>query len=720
MTDYVKRAGLEVAAPLAQLVESQILQGLDITTKAFWQGYEMLLRDLVPVNLKLLNRRDKLQQKIDDWHIARRGQPWDGAAYRAMLTDIGYLVPEGPDFQIETENVDPEIASIAGPQLVVPVMSARFGLNAANARWGSLYDALYGTDALGGAPEGPGYDPTHGARAVAWAAAFLDAALPLVGASHAEVTEYLRQDDNLYARVGEAVHSFADPGAYVGFAHGGTDGAVTYLLRHNRLHIELVIDPSHPVGAASPAGLRDVVLESALTAIQDCEDSVAAVDAADKVQVYANWLGLMRGDLEEVFDKGEQTVTRRLMPDKTYTGRDGSPLTLPGRALLLVRNVGHLMTTDAVCYEGEQTPEGMLDALITVAAAMHDLAKDQGARNSRRGSIYVVKPKMHGPDEAAFADRLYGAVEKLLGLPRYTVKLGLMDEERRTSANLRECMRALKSRLVFINTGFLDRTGDEIHTSMQAGPILPRSGMQTAGWLQAYEDGNVDAGLDLGLTGRGQIGKGMWAKPDAMADMLEAKIGHPLSGANTAWVPSPTAAILHATHYHRVNVFDRQDELKGRARADLDALLTPPLMDGRNLNDADIAREVDNNCQGILGYVVRWVDQGVGCSKVPDIHDVGLMEDRATLRISSQYLANWLLHGVISKDQVEDSLRRMAERVDAQNAGDPAYRALMDHMDGPAFQAARDLIYSGVVEPSGYTEPVLHARRREAKARYGA
>lgn len=717
MTDYVNRAGLDVAAELADLTETQILPGLDITADAFWAGYAVLLRDLVPENLKLLNRRDKLQKKIDAWHVARRGKDWDAAAYRGFLTDIGYLVPEGPGFSVETSHVDPEIARVAGPQLVVPVMNARFALNAANARWGSLYDALYGTDALGAQPKGTGYDPEHGARAVAWASDFLDVSLPLVGASHSDVTAYVQTGDQLGARVGGVEHGFADPDAYLGWREDGV--AKIYLMRHNRLHIELVIDPDHPVGAASASGLRDVVLESALTAIQDCEDSVAAVDAADKVQVYANWLGLMRGDLVETIEKGGVTQVRRLAPDRSYTARDGSDLILPGRALMLVRNVGHLMTTDAVKFEGEETPEGMLDAVMTVAAAMHDLHKTDGARNSRAGSIYVVKPKMHGPDEAGFADKLYGRVEEILGLAKYTVKLGLMDEERRTSANLGECIRALKSRLVFINTGFLDRTGDEIHTSMQAGAMLPRSGMQSAGWLKAYEDGNVDAGLALGMSGRGQIGKGMWAKPDAMAEMLETKIGHPLSGANTAWVPSPTAATLHASHYHRVDVFDRQDALLGRERADLDVLLTPPLMDGRNLDDEDIRREVDNNCQGILGYVVRWVDQGVGCSKVPDIHDVGLMEDRATLRISSQYLANWILHGLVTKETVEDSLRRMAARVDAQNAGDPQYRPLVDNLDGPAFRAARDLIFAGVAQPSGYTEPVLHARRREAKALWG-
>lgn len=713
MTDYVERAGLQVATILADLVENRILPGLDLTAESFWGGYATMLRDLVPENLRLLEKRDTLQAQIDDWVAARRGQPFDRKAYRAFLEKIGYLVPEGPDFIIGTENVDPEIASVAGPQLVVPVMNARFALNAANARWGSLYDALYGTDALPGAPEGKGYDPKRGAQAVAWAADFLDGAVPLSGASHADVTAYRRDGAALVAEARGKTVPLADPAAFVGYAEDGDNAS--YMLRHNGLHIELVIDPTHPVGAASASGLRDVVLESALTAIQDCEDSVAAVDAADKAEVYANWLGLMTGDLTETFEKGGRQMTRALNPDKVLTAPDGSTLTLPGRALLLVRNVGHLMTTDAVLFEGEETPEGMLDALITVAAAMHDLKKTTGPRNSRAGSVYVVKPKMHGPEEVAFADRMYAAVEAILGLPLNTVKLGVMDEERRTSANLRECMRAVKNRLVFINTGFLDRTGDEIHTSMLLGPFVPKGEMAGSVWLGAYENGNVDAGLALGLRGKGQIGKGMWAKPDMMAEMLKVKTNHPMAGANTAWVPSPTAATLHATHYHQVDVAARQDELADRARASLDDLLTPPVLAGRNLTEEEVRRDLDNNCQGILGYVVRWVDQGVGCSKVPDINDVGLMEDRATLRISSQYLANWLEHGLVTEAEVEAALKRMAAKVDAQNAGDPLYKSLVDNPDAPAFQAARDLIFTGKQQPSGYTEPVLHAARRQAK-----
>ncbi|MBT9383889.1 malate synthase G [Pseudooceanicola sp. CBS1P-1] len=714
MTQYVTRAGLSVAAPLAALVEDQVLPGLGISPEAYWGGYAKLLARLVPENLRLLNRRDDLQARIDAWLLERKGQPWDGAAYRSFLEKIGYIVPKGPDFEIGTADVDPEIATIAGPQLVVPVMNARFALNAANARWGSLYDALYGTDALPGTPEGKGYDRARGGQVMAWAAEFLDLSLPLKGASHAEVTAYRREGDTLVAEVAGVVHGFKDPSAFKGYTEDGPKAS--YLLCHHGLHVVLMIDPDHPVGQDSPSGLRDVVLESAMTAIQDFEDSIAAVDAQDKTEAYAKWLGLMKGDLSESFEKGGRQMTRALNPDPEYLSPQGQPFTLQGRALLLVRNVGHLMTTDAVLFEGEETPEGMLDAVVTVACAMHDLMKEDGPRNSRAGSVYVVKPKMHGPEEVAFADALYAGVEDILKLPRNTVKLGVMDEERRTSVNLKECIRAVKDRLVFINTGFLDRTGDEIHTSMQAGPFVPKGEMKDAGWLAAYEAGNVDTGLAVGMQGKGQIGKGMWAKPDMMAEMLATKIAHPMAGATTAWVPSPTAATLHATHYHQVDVFARQDELKSRAKASLDALLTPPLLGGRNLTDEEVAREVDNNCQGILGYVVRWIDQGVGCSKVPDIHDVGLMEDRATLRISSQYLANWLLHGVITPEQVEEALRRMAVKVDAQNAGDPAYRPMAPGFDGVAFAAARDLILTGVAQPSGYTEPVLHARRREAKA----
>ncbi|RVV98463.1 malate synthase G [Mesobaculum littorinae] len=716
MTDIVTRAGLDIAAPLAEFIESEVLPGLDVTPEDLWQGYARLLADLMPRNAALLEQREAFQKKIDAWCRERRGQPIDGTDYESFLREIGYIAPDGGPLQIETGKVDPEIARVAGPQLVVPVMNARFALNAANARWGSLYDALYGTDALPGAPEGSDYDPARGAQAEAWSAAFLDNVLPLDGASHTEVTRYRRDGSVVHAETAAGEVPLQDPASFAGYVEEGR--SATYLFRHHGLHIELVIDPAHPVGAARPSGLRDVVLESALTVIQDCEDSIAAVDAADKVAAYANWLGLMRGDLKESFDKGGRQVTRSLAPDRQYSDPDNGRLTLPGRALMLVRNVGHLMTTDAVMRDGVETPEGMLDALVTVAAAMHDLKKTQGPRNSRTGNVYVVKPKMHGPDEVAFADTLYARVEDILGLPRNTVKLGVMDEERRTSVNLTECIRAAKSRIVFINTGFLDRTGDEIHASMQAGAFVPKAEMKDAGWLAAYEDGNVDAGLAAGLQGKGQIGKGMWAKPDRMAEMLEAKIGHPRAGATTAWVPSPTAATLHATHYHAVDVFEVQDNLMDRAAASRAALLTPPLLAGRNLSDDEVRRDLDNNCQSILGYVVRWVDQGVGCSKVPDIDDVALMEDRATLRISSQYLANWLEHGLVTPDQVDDSLQRMAKKVDAQNAGDPAYRPMAPAYDGPAFLAARELIFDGINQPSGYTEPVLHRRRREAKELY--
>ncbi|MEI4471923.1 malate synthase G [Frigidibacter sp. MR17.24] len=704
----VIRSGLEVAPALAAFVEERLLPGLPVTAEAFWSGYAAMLAELAPENARLLAVRDEMQAEIDGFLKARKGKDVSPAEMEAFLRGIGYIVPEGPAFEVTTPDCDPEIATIAGPQLVVPVMNARFALNAANARWGSLYDALYGTDALPGAPAGKGYDAARGAEAVAWAVEFLDGAVPLAGASHSGVSAYAVEDGRLVATVHGDAHGLKDPGQFVGW----TDSS--FLLSNNGLHIELVIDRDHPVGAASAAGLRDVVLESAMTAIQDCEDSVAAVDAEDKVLAYTNWLGLMKGDLAETFTKAGVEMTRTANPDRTFTTATGT-LTLPGRSVLLVRNVGHLMTTDAVRLDGAETPEGMLDAIVTVAAAMHDMARTEN-RNSRTGSVYVVKPKMHGPDEAAFADRTYARVEDILGLPRNTVKLGVMDEERRTSVNLTECIRAVQGRLAFINTGFLDRTGDEIHTAMQAGPVVPKGEMKTAAWLGAYEDGNVDAGLAAHLDGKGQIGKGMWAKPDAMAEMLVAKIGHPMSGATTAWVPSPTAATLHATHYHKVDVFARQAELKGRERAALSKLLTLPMLGGRNLSANEIAREIDMNCQSILGYVVRWVDQGVGCSKVPDIDDVPLMEDRATLRISAQFLANWLMHGVITEAQIDESLRRMALEVDRQNAGDPAYVAMAPGYDGPAFKAARELIVEGATQPSGYTEPLLHAWRRVAKA----
>lgn len=723
MSVYVDRAGLRVDRDLCSFVESEVLPGTSVAVQEFWAGYADLVDELAPRNAELLTKRDQLQSSIDQYFLARRGKDHDPGEYESFLREIGYLVEDNAPLCIETENVDPEIGLIAGPQLVVPVMNARFALNAANARWGSLYDALYGTDAIqqsGDLEAGKGYNAKRGAQVVSKAKEFLDQALPLAGARHADVIRYAIADGVLQIATTAGLTQPLEAEAFRGYAHRG--GATVLLFRHNGLHIEIVIDPATEVGGQDPAGVADIILESALTTIQDCEDSVAAVDAQDKVVVYRNWLGLMRGDLEERFSKGGREVTRRLSPDRTYIGADGSGLILPGRSLMLVRNVGHLMLTDAVLNrEGNETPEGFLDAMVTVAAAMHDLAKVEGLRNSRSGSVYVVKPKMHGPDEVAFADLLFTRVEEALGLAPYIVKLGVMDEERRTTVNLRAAMRAVKRRLAFINTGFLDRTGDEIHTSMHAGPVVPKAAMRKTAWLQAYEDNNVDQGIAAGLPGRGQIGKGMWAKPDAMAEMLNAKIGHPQSGASTAWVPSPTAATLHATHYHQVDVAAMRDAITQRAAAKLSDILTIPLLKGENLSSETIARELANNAQSILGYVVRWVDQGVGCSKVPDIDDVALMEDRATLRISAQHIANWLLHGLVSKEEVEAAFRRMAAVVDAQNAADPAYTAMAPAFDRSiAFQAALELVLEGVRQPNGYTEPVLHRRRRDAKARLQA
>lgn len=715
MPDYLPRAGLRVDASLATFIEGAVLAGTAVEPRTFWAGYAALLADLAPENRRLLARREALQAEIDTWLAARRGAPLDAAEWRGFLTDIGYLVPEGPAFRIETGPVDPEIATLSGPQLVVPVSNARFALNAANARWGSLYDALYSSDAMGTKPAGAGLNPARAAEVVAWTAGFLDKAVPLEGASHAGALAYSIEDAALLVQAADGRRvPLANPAQFAGTGQQGNRRLI--LLQNHGLHIVLGFDPTHPVGAQSPSGLCDVEMESALSVIQDCEDSVTAVDAADKVALYANWLGLMKGDLAETLTKNGKIIHRRLNPDRRFATPEGAPLTLPGRAVMLVRNVGHLMTTDAVLWNGAETPEGMLDAMVTVACALHDLGRATGPRNSRAGSVYVVKPKMHGPEEVAFADRLFARVEDILGLSRHTVKLGVMDEERRTSANLRECMRAVKQRLVFINTGFLDRTGDEIHTCMQAGPVVPKAEMKDSPWLAAYEAGNVDAGLATGLPGHGQIGKGMWAKPDAMAEMLAVKSAHPIAGASTAWVPSPTAATLHAVHYHQVDVAARQTALASRLRASLDALLTPPLLTGRNLSAEEIGHEVDLNCQSILGYVVRWVDQGIGCSKVPDIDNVALMEDRATLRISAQFLANWLLHGLITEAQIDASLRRMALRVDDQNAGDPAYAPMAPGFDGLAFHAARDLILQGASQPSGYTEPLLHRARRMAKS----
>jgi malate synthase len=713
MAERVERNGLQVAAELAAFLEERALPGTGVAPGAFWAGFSDLLHGFAGRNRALLETREELQRRIDQWHIARRGQPHDPDAYQAFLEEIGYLLPEGEDFRIDTTKIDPEIATVAGPQLVVPITNARFALNAANARWGSLYDALYGTDAMGSLPPPGGYDRGRGARVVARARVFLDDAFPIAGASHADIHRYRVEKGQLLADD----KPLMQPEKFAG--HTGHPRAPdSVLLRNNGLHVELVFDRAHPIGARDQALLADVRMEAAVSAIMDCEDSVACVDAEDKVLAYGNWLGLMQGDLTETFEKGGAEMTRRLEGDRTYTAPDGSEFTVKGRALMLVRNVGHLMTNPAILLkDGSEAYEGLIDAMITTLIAMHDLKKAEGARNSVAGSVYVVKPKMHGPEEVAFADDTFTEVEKVLGLPRYTVKLGIMDEERRTSVNLKECIRAAQHRVAFINTGFLDRTGDEIHTSMEAGPFSRKDFIKRKSWITAYENQNVDIGLECGLRGRAQIGKGMWAAPDAMAAMLEQKIEHPRAGANCAWVPSPTAATLHALHYHRVDVAAVQEKLeKGGRRAYVTALLDIPLAAYRRWTEAQIRREVENNAQGILGYVVRWIDQGVGCSKVPDINDVALMEDRATCRISAQHIANWMHHGVVSGEEVVATFRRMAEVVDRQNAGDPAYRPMAPGFNGIAFAAAMDLVMRGRELPSGYTEPVLHARRLEWKA----